>query len=109
MYDHEQDVARILADKPFVLLGVNSDRNKDTAVDAVRSESLSWRHFWNGPKGTSGPISSQWNVEGWPTVYLIDGDGIIRYKEVLGDDIDRGLETLMAELGEKVNLSDAAE
>lgn len=104
MYGHEQDITRSLADKPFVLLGVNSDADKDTAVDAVRSESLSWRHFWNGSKGTRGPISTQWNVEGWPTVYLIDGDGIIRYKEVLGDDIDRGIEILMAEMGHKVSL-----
>ena len=106
MYSHEQEVARKLADKPFVLIGVNSDGDKDTAIDAVRSESLSWRHFWNGPQGTRGPISKRWNVEGWPTVYLIDQKGVIRFKEVLGKDIDRGLEILMLEMGHDVILSD---
>lgn len=105
MYPHEQEVSRKLADKPFVLLGVNSDGDKDLAIDAVQSESLSWRHFWNGPKGTRGPISKQWNVEGWPTVYLIDEKGVIRFKEVLGADIDRGIETLMSEMGHDVSLS----
>ncbi|MFK7768311.1 MAG: peroxiredoxin family protein [Mariniblastus sp.] len=107
MYGHEQDITRKLADKPFVLLGVNSDGDKEEARNAVASENLSWRHFWNGPKGTRGPISTEWNVEtsGWPTVYLIDGNGVIRYKEVLGDDIDRGLEVLMKEAGHEIDIA----
>ena len=105
MYPHEQEVARKLADLPFVLIGVNSDRDLDTARSAVSSESLSWRHFWNGPKGTQGSIASQWNIEAWPSVYLIDAKGVIRYKEPLGEDIYRGVEKLMAEMGHKVNLS----
>ena len=105
MYGHEQELTQNLSDQPFVLLGVNSDANKQTAIDAVRSENLSWRHFWNGPRGTRGPISKRWNVEGWPTVYLIDQHGVIRYKEVLGDDIDEGIETLMAELHQETSAS----
>lgn len=103
MYGHEQELTQDLSDQPFVLLGVNSDSKKQTAIDAVRSENLSWRHFWNGPRGTRGPISKQWNVEGWPTVYLIDQHGVIRYKEVLGDDIDRGIETLMTEIHQEIS------
>lgn len=106
MYGHEQTITQILADKPFVLLGVNSDRNKEVAVDALRNEGLSWRHFWNGPQGRNGPIASQWNIEGWPTVYLIDQDGVIRYKGVLGADLDRGIEKLMAEIGHEVEISE---
>ena len=105
MYGHEQELTQNLSDQPFVLLGVNSDAKKQTAIDAVRSENLSWRHFWNGPRGTRGPISKQWNVEGWPTVYLIDQHGVIRYKEVLGENIDLGIETLMAELHQEISAS----
>ena len=108
MYSHEQEIVRMLADKPFVLLGVNSDQELETVKEAVVDESLGWRHFWNGPKGTNGPISNQWNVEGWPTVYLIDENGIIRYKEVLGKEIDRGIETLMAEMGHEIELTEEA-
>lgn len=105
MYPHEQEVARKLADLPFVLIGVNSDRDIETARGAVSSENLSWRHFWNGPKGTNGPIASQWNIEAWPSVYLIDAKGVIRYKEPLGKDIYQGVEKLMAEMGHEVKLS----
>ena len=105
MYPHEQMVVRELADLPFVLIGVNSDRDLETARGAVSSENLSWRHFWNGPKGTNGPIANQWNIGDWPSVYLIDAQGVIRFKEPLGQDIYEGLEILMAEMGHEVDLS----
>ncbi len=106
MYDHERFIARKLADKPFALIGVNSDRKLKYARDAVREESLSWRHFWNGEAGRNGEISTAWNVEAWPTVYLIDQDGVIRYKSIFGDEIDAGLETLLAETGHEVELTE---
>lgn len=109
MYSTEQEINLEMADTPFVLLGVNSDRKLETAKNAVEDEGLSWRHFWNGPKGTAGPISEQWNVEGWPTFYLIDGNGIIRYKQVSGKAIETGIEKLMAELGHDVSLDNVTE
>ena len=53
-------------------------------------------NFYDG--GTSGPISTRWNVSGWPTIYLIDAQGIIRYKDVRGEDMDKAIEELVAEL-----------
>ena len=64
------------------------------------NENISWRSFWNGPEGTAGPISTTWNVKGWPTLYIIDAKGTIRYKSVGAneDAIDKTLEELLAEL-----------
>jgi len=36
-------------------------------------------HWWDGGS-TSGPIASSWNVEGWPTLYILDHKGVIRHK-----------------------------
>jgi hypothetical protein len=36
-------------------------------------------------------------VSGWPTIYLIDAEGRIRFKNTRGDDLDAALEVLMAE------------
>ena len=105
MYPQEQELVTKLASKPFVLLGVNSDRKLDVAREAVRDEGLVWRHFWNGKGGTSGNIAEQWNIVAWPTVYLIDADGIIRYKDILGKDLDRAIEKLLAEQGHVVDLT----
>ena len=104
MYPHERSLVKQLADKPFAIVGVNSDSDRDAIREIVKEKNLTWRSFWNGPEGTSGPISTAWNVSAWPTIYVIDAEGRIRYKNVQGEELDRGLETLLAEMGHEVSL-----
>lgn len=104
MFPHERELIEQLVGKPFVLIGVNSDRRLETAIRATKDQNLVWRNFWCGPQGTRGPIAKKWNVSAWPTVYLIDGDGVIRYKEVLGTKIDEGIQTLLTEMGHPTSL-----
>ena len=104
MYPHERSLVRRLADKPFAIIGVNSDRDLEQIRKTVKEKSITWRSFWNGEEGTRGPISTKWNVSGWPTTYLIDAKGVIRYKNVRGEALDEALEELMAEMGESVEL-----
>lgn len=104
MYPHERSLARRMADKPFAIIGVNSDRDLDGIRSTVKEKSITWRSFWNGKEGTRGPISKAWKVTGWPTTYLIDKDGVIRYKGLRGNALDAAIEELMAEMGEKVEL-----
>jgi hypothetical protein len=80
MYPHERSLVKKLADKPFALIGVNSDSDLQALKPILDQEQITWRSFWNGPQGTRGPISTAWNVRGWPTLYLIDHKGVIRHK-----------------------------
>jgi len=98
MYPHERSLVEKLANKPFALLGVNSDSDRAKILDVVAEKQLTWRSFWNGGS-TSGPISTAWNVSGWPTVYLIDTKGVIRWKSVGVDEakLDAELEKLIQE------------
>ena len=80
MYPHERSLVKELANKPFALIGVNSDPDLDALKPVLEKENITWRSFWNGPEGTRGAISTRWNVRGWPTLYLIDHEGVIRYK-----------------------------
>jgi hypothetical protein len=82
MYPHERSLVKKLADKPFALVGVNSDEDLKQLKVVLDKEQITWRSFWNGPDGIKGPISEEWNVRGWPTMYLIDHKGVIRYKYV---------------------------
>jgi peroxiredoxin len=81
MYPSERSLVKKLANEPFALLGVNSDRDRNALKKVIEKEDITWRSFWNGG-GTGGPISSAWKVTGWPTIYVIDADGVIRYKTV---------------------------
>ena len=100
MYPHERSLVKRLADKPFAIIGINSDKDLEKLRDRLAEESITWRSFWNGPKGTGGPISTRWNVRAWPTIYVIDHQGVIRYKNVRGDALDAAIDELLAEMEE---------
>ena len=82
MYPHERSLVKRLAGKPFALLGVNSDRDREALKEVIKKENITWRSWWNGPAGTGGPISTAWGVRGWPTLYVLDAEGRIRRKSV---------------------------
>ncbi len=79
MYPHERSLVKKLEGKPFVLLGVNSDNDKEKLHPRMKEENITWRSWWDGGD-TNGPIANQFNVRGWPTLYVVDHRGIIRHK-----------------------------
>ena len=105
MIPHERSLVKQLSDKPFALIGVNSDGEIEDARKAVEELKINWRSFWNGENGTFGPIAVKWNIDSWPTTYLIDAKGIIRYKDARGEELDKAIEKLMAEAGHEVELA----
>lgn len=102
MYGHERSLVKQLADKPFALIGVNSDRDLEEIREVVKEKNLSWRSFQN--KQDDGVISEAWKVRGWPTIYLIDGEGKIRHKNLRGGKLDTAIAELLEEMGEPVEI-----
>jgi len=103
MYPHERSLVKKMEGKPFALIGVNSDPDRDALKEVLKKEEITWRSFWNGKEGTGGPISSKWNVQGWPTLYVLDHKGIIRHKWLgsPGDKVmDDAIEKLVKEAEE---------
>jgi peroxiredoxin len=96
MYPHERSLVKRLEGKPFALLGVNSDP-KERLRQAMKRENITWRSFWDGGN-TRGPIAKAWNVKGWPTIYVLDHKGVIRYREVRGKRMDEAVDALLKEI-----------
>jgi hypothetical protein len=96
MYPHERSLVKKLEGKPFALVGINSDKDKTVLKEAMEKEHITWRSFWNGGS-TQGPISTEWNIRGWPTLYIIDHKGVIRHK-YLGSPGDKILDEVIEEL-----------
>src|SRR5438132_842697 len=97
MYPHERSLVKRLEGKPFALIGVNSDDDRQALKGVLVSEQITWRSFWNGGS-TGGPIARAWGVQSWPSIYVIDHKGVIRYRNVRGHDMDRAVDTLLKEL-----------
>ena len=93
-----------MAGKPFVLLGVNSDKDIEVARKYVKEKDINWRSFWSGEDGTRGPIPVKWNISTWPSSFVIDAKGMIRYKNLRGDEMDEAVTKLLAEAGHEVEI-----
>ena len=102
MYPHERSLVKQLADKPFALVGVNSDRNLETLKQVIKDKNLTWRSFQN-QEGKDGVISDMWAIQGWPTIFILDAKGVIRWKGH-GGDIDSVITKLLGEMGHEVKL-----
>jgi hypothetical protein len=98
MFPHERSLVVRLKDQPFALIGINSDDDKEYYAAEAKANGITWRSFWNGPKGTGGPISGKWGVRSWPTIYVLDHKGVIRKEGVRGHDMDQIVDQLLAEL-----------
>jgi hypothetical protein len=96
MYPHERSLVSRLKDEPFALVGVNSDSDRAALKSVIQRERMSWRSFWDGGS-IHGPIASKWNVVAWPTVYVLDGEGRIRFKQIYGEDLEHAIESLLSQ------------
>jgi hypothetical protein len=102
MYPHERSLVKKLAGKPFALIGVNSDKNRVALQPILQQERITWRSFWDGPLGTDGPIAAKWKIDAWPSIFLIDHEGVIRYRDPDDNDaLDRAIDKLVAEVPNK--------
>ena len=78
MLPHNKEMVESYKDKPFALIGINSDGDRSALQKILKEQNLTYRNVVDN--STHGPIATAWNVHGWPTVYVIDDKGIIRKK-----------------------------
>jgi peroxiredoxin len=86
-YPFTRQLLEKFGDAPVVVLGVDSSTSLENARQAKLDNSLDYRSWWDGHavKYNQGPIATTWNVVGWPTIYVIDAEGIIRFVDVRKD------------------------
>lgn len=149
MIPHEKAMVERLKDKPFALVGINSDGdravsktfeakdkealaslgNEAAVVDQIRQadaaflakvesaapglvakvksadlanlrtilekNGITWKQAAQG--STSGPLPRRWNVASWPTIYVLDAKGVIRFKNLRGEELENAAVKLIAE------------
>ena len=95
MIPHERELVKRLKDRPFVLLGVNGDDDRAKAAEVMTKEAMTWPSLWNG--GAMGGIVERLGVRSWPTIYVVDARGVIRYKNEHGEALEKAVDRLLAE------------
>ncbi|MBI5866253.1 MAG: TlpA family protein disulfide reductase [Planctomycetes bacterium] len=86
-----------LEGKPFTLLGINSDGSRSALKDILEKEKITWPNIQDESPGT-GPIAKRWNVHGWPTIYILDHTGKIRFKDLRDEKMEEAVMKLIDEI-----------
>ena len=98
MIPHNRALVETYKDKPFALIGINSDGSRSALQKIIKEQNINYRNAFDGSiMGTKGPIAKAWNISGWPTIYVIDAAGVIR-AQVLGADNRKLTEAIEAAL-----------
>ncbi len=95
MIPHEKEMVERLKDQPFALIGINSDDGRDAVLKMLKEQEITWRNLLEG--STEGPIATRWNINGWPTVYVIDAQGRIRFRDLRGEELEEAVKNLLKE------------
>jgi hypothetical protein len=98
MYPHERSLVQRYENRPFVLLGVNADADAATLREVQEQRRIPWRSWADGPPG--GPLCQEWKVRGFPTIYLLDAAGLVRYEHAgapAAEELDAEIEKLVQE------------
>ena len=69
------ELVELHKDAPFTIIGINTDRDKDDYAKKAEGANVTWRNAWMGF-----PIGDAFGVTGYPTVILIDKDGVARWQ-----------------------------
>ena len=96
MYPEEREFVTAFKEKPFALLSVNTDKTRETLKKSIATGEVTWRCWWDGEPG--GPICTTWGVEVFPTIYILDHRGAIRYKGQGRKTLREAVETLFKEM-----------
>jgi thiol-disulfide isomerase/thioredoxin len=98
MIPHEREMVEKFKGKPFALISISADDQKKEVEDFIAKEPMPWTHWWEGPEA---PLLKTWNVRFFPTIYVIDAKGVIRHKNIRGEELEKAVEKLIAEAGKK--------
>ena len=96
---HEKALVERHANDPVVIIGVNTDDDKDDYKKKLAEYGVTWRSAWQG--STKGPIPTKWGINSYPTIFVLDGDHVIRHINARGEELERVVSELLAELKEK--------
>ena len=93
MIPHTRKLVEKHQGKPFVFVSISADNSVGTLKDFLADNPMPWTHWYAGPDGQ---VIQDWNIMYFPTIYVLDAQGIIRAKDVRDKQLDQAVEKLLA-------------
>ncbi len=98
MIPHEAEMVERLADKPFSLVSISVDEELETLTDFLEETEMPWDHWWAGDDQA---LTQKWDIQYFPTIYVIDANGVIRHKDLRGEELEEAVNALLTEMESK--------
>jgi thiol-disulfide isomerase/thioredoxin len=98
MIPHEREMVTRLKDKPFALVSISFDAEKKTLTEYLAKQPMPWNHWWNGAEGK---LKDTLNIQHYPTIFVLDPQGVIRFKEIRDEELEKAVNTLLEEMKTK--------
>ena len=99
MAPHEKELHERMRGKPFALIGVNGGDSREKAQRTASEKGMTWPSWHSGEAPREG-IAIEYDIQSWPTVFVLDAKGVIRHRFVGNDPekLDNAVDALMAEM-----------
>jgi hypothetical protein len=91
-------MAKRLEGKPFTILGVSVSNSTDELRDFLKRTPLPWPNI---AENQPSPLADDWRIRFFPTFYVIDAEGVVRYREIDADEIEPAINDLLKEMEKK--------
>ncbi len=92
MYPDNRRLIEELSGEPFVFVGIQGDETIDTVRESLEAGTITWRVWWDGDGKRT---STQWNIRGWPSTFVLDRSGIIRFRDLRGEELANAVRSLL--------------
>jgi thiol-disulfide isomerase/thioredoxin len=89
--------ARYKDRRDFALVGVSLDEDKNTLIEFCREKQIDWPQLHEPGKGWENTLARAFNVQGIPSVWLIDKQGNIAAFETSLSEIEKNLDRILSE------------
>lgn len=94
MIPHERELVARLKKQPFALISVSIDDDPQTVQTFQKDTPMPWANWWVGPEGKMVRV---WRLERFPSLFVLDGQGTIRFKDLRGSELDAAVDALLKE------------
>jgi peroxiredoxin len=83
VYPRQRELVETHKGRPFAVLGINSGDRLEILKELAAKKEVTWRCWWDGDDfAHTGPITTAWNIKGYPTFVILDHRGVIRFKDL---------------------------
>jgi peroxiredoxin len=94
MFPHLRELTERMAGKPFSLIGISADEDRSVWAAFLKKERLPWSQWYSGPGG----VVSTWDVFSFPTLYVVDSKGVLRFLNPRGEALEKAVDALLTEI-----------